>query len=130
MGGERSARADGAKGGGGAAGVSGNMKDDGGVEQSETQKPPAAMFCEISSLAPTPFFLPAKFWRELLLFYFFCPLPPRVLLNLTQHHFQSVFDGSASVADSHAKPPEAVATPNTLSVLFIYLKIEGLKPEL
>lgn len=45
----------------GETGGSGNMKDDGGEEQSETQKPPAAMFCEIFSLAPTPFFLPAKF---------------------------------------------------------------------
>lgn len=32
------------------------MKDDGGEEQSETQKPPAAMFCEFSSKFEQEFF--------------------------------------------------------------------------
>lgn len=102
------------------------MKDDGGEEQSQTQKPPAAMFCEFFPLAPppplhpTPFLLPAKFFEES------CFIPPTTppslsplspSLNLAQHHFSLGvhLTARAFVADSRGEPPEAVATPNTLS---------------
>lgn len=61
------------------------MKDDGGEEQSETQKPPAAMFCEFFSLAPTPFFLLAKILKRVALF-FLSPSSPS-----SESHTASLF---------------------------------------